>query len=147
MILETFTHISGTVRLTKRGKWSSQPLQKVPLLSYFSILILQYFGSCHRYIYSYLCTSLSHLYPRPPPPPPHLRGWAGLMTFQSPGISPALWGQADGNNPALSPTVHNRKSHWGKGPNVKPLAILWHCRDNQKVIALHLSPAISWLSP
>ena len=24
-----------------------------------------------------------------------------IVTFQSPGISPALWGQADGNNPTL----------------------------------------------
>ena len=40
----------------------------------------------------------------------HLRGWTGIMifTFQSPVISPALWGQADGNNPALCPTLHNR---------------------------------------
>ena len=73
------------------------------------------------------------------------------MTFhfseaQSPGISPALWDQADGYNHALSPTLHKRKSHRGKGPNVKPLAIFWHCGDNQKVekkIALHLSPALS----
>ena len=28
-------------------------------------------------------------------------------------ISPALWGPADGNNPALSPTLQNRKSHRG----------------------------------
>ena len=54
-------------------------------------------------------------------PPP--RGWAGIMvfTFQSPGISPALWGQADDNNPALCPTLHNRKSQQGKCPNVIPL--------------------------
>ena len=30
-----------------------------------------------------------------------------------------------------SPTLHNRKSHRGKGPNVKPPAIPRHCRDNQ----------------
>ena len=62
-----------------------------------------------------------------------------MTTFQSPGISPALWGQADGYNPALSPTLYNRKSHRDKGPNVKPLAIPKHCGDNQKVIAMHLS--------
>ena len=57
------------------------------------------------------------------------------MTFQSPGISPALLGKAHGNNPALSPTLHNRKSHRGKGPNynVKPPAIYHHCGNNQKV--------------
>ena len=51
---------------------------------------------------------------------PHLRGWAGKMifTFQSPGTSPALWGQADVNNPALCPTLHNRKSQQGKCPNI-----------------------------
>ena len=43
---------------------------------------------------------------------------------------------------ALSPTLHKRKSHRGKGPIVKPLAISWHCGDNQKVMALHLSLAI-----
>ena len=60
----------------------------------------------------------SHLYPLLP----HLRGWAGIMifTFKSPGISPALWGQADGNNPALCPTLHNRKSQQGKCPHTSP---------------------------
>ena len=53
-----------------------------------------------------------------------------------------MWGQADGYNPALSPTLHNRKFHRGKVPNVKAPAIPRHCGDNQKVIALHLSPAI-----
>ena len=48
-------------------------------------------------------------------------------------ISPALRGQADGNNPALSSTVHNRKSQQGKVPNVKPPVISRHCGDNQKV--------------
>ena len=33
-------------------------------------------------------------------PPPTGKG--GIMNFQSLGISPALWGQADDNNPALS---------------------------------------------
>ena len=27
---------------------------------------------------------------------PHRRGWAGIVTFQSPGISPALLGQSHG---------------------------------------------------
>ena len=65
------------------------------------------------------------------------------MTFQSPGISPALLGKAHGNNPALSPTLHNRKSHLGKGPNhnVKPPAIYRHCGNNQKVKP-NYSPAI-----
>ena len=53
---------------------------------------------------------------------PHLRGWAAIMvfTFQSPDISPALWGQADDNNPDLCPTLHNTKSQQGKCPNVIP---------------------------
>ena len=65
------------------------------------------------------------------------------MTFQSPGIRPALLGKAHGNNPALSPTLHSRKSHRGKGPNhnVKPPAINWHCGNNQKVYS-NYSPAI-----
>ena len=50
----------------------------------------------------------SHLYPLPPPPT--LRGWARIVTnvftFQSPGISPSLWGQAGGNNPTLVPALH-----------------------------------------
>ena len=37
----------------------------------------------------------------------------GIVTFHRPGISPALWGQADGNNPTLSPALHYRKSHRG----------------------------------
>ena len=35
-------------------------------------------------------------------PPTGMGGEIGF-TFQSPGISPALWGQADDNNPALAP--------------------------------------------
>ena len=50
--------------------------------------------------------------------------------------------QADGNNTALSPTLQLRKSHRGSGLNVKPPAISQHCRDNQKVIPPHISPAI-----
>ena len=41
-----------------------------------------------------------------------------VFTFQSPGISPALWEQTDDNNPALCPTLHNRKSQQGRCPNV-----------------------------
>ena len=44
-----------------------------------------------------------------------------VFIFQSPGISPALCGQADYNNPALCPTLHNKKSKQGKCPNVIPL--------------------------
>ena len=56
-----------------------------------------------------------------------------IFTFQSPGISPALWGQADGNNPARCPTLHNRKSQQGKCPNVITPSLPRHCGDNQKV--------------
>ena len=35
----------------------------------------------------------------------------------------------------------------GKGPNVKPPVLPRHSGDNQKVIALHLSPAIPRLFP
>ena len=78
---------------------------------------------------------------------PHL--WAGIMifTFQSPGISPALWGQSDGYNSALCPTLHNRKSQQGKCPNVITPTLPRHCGDNQKVIVQHLTPAIPRLSP
>ena len=83
----------------------------------------------------HLCTS--HLYLLLP----HLRGWMGIMifTFQSPGISPALWGQADGNNPALCPTLHNRKSQQGKCPIVITPTLPPHFGDNQKVIVRHAS--------
>ena len=55
--------------------------------------------------------------------------------------------QADGNyNPALSPTLQLRKSHRGRGLNVKPPAISQHCGDIQKRITLHISPAIPPLS-
>ena len=43
-------------------------------------------------------------------PPPTGR----LFTFQSPGISPTLLGQADGNNSALSLVLQYKKSHQGK---------------------------------
>ena len=80
---------------------------------------------------------------------PHLRGCAGIMifTFQSPGISHALWGQAGGIKPALCLTLHNRKSQQGKCLNVTTPSLPRHCSDNQKVIALHLTPAIPRLSP
>ena len=77
-------------------------------------------------------------------PPP-----TGIMifTFQSPSISPTLWGQADGNNPAVCPTLHNRKSQLGKCPNDITPTLPRHCGDNQKVIVQHLTPAIPRLSP
>ena len=80
---------------------------------------------------------------------PHLRRWAGIMifTFQSPGIIPTLWGQADGNNPALCPTLRNRKSQQGKCPNVITPTLTRHSGDNQEVIVQHLTPAIPRLSP
>ena len=86
----------------------------------------------------------SHLYPRPQIEgiPVYWQKQKRIMTFQSPGISPALWGQAYGYNHALSPTLHKRKSHRGKVPIVKPLAIPSHCGNNQIVMALHLSLAI-----
>ena len=65
-----------------------------------------------------------------------------IFIFQSPGISPALLGQADGNNPALCPTLHNRKSQQDKCPNVITPTLPRHCGDNQKVIVQHLTPAI-----
>ena len=95
------------------------------------------FYKCHLYT--------NHLYPLLP----HLQGWAGIMifTFQSPGISPALWRQAFGNNPALCPTLHNRKSQRGKRPNVITPTLPRHCGNNQKVIVWHLTPATPRLSP
>ena len=54
-----------------------------------------------------------------------------------------LWGQADGNNPTLSPALHYRKFHRGKCPNVKTPAVPRYCGDNQKVLALHHSPPLS----
>ena len=53
-----------------------------------------------------------------------------FFTLQSRGISPALRGKADGYSAALSPTLHNRKSHWGKVPNVKAPLIPRHCGGN-----------------
>ena len=69
-----------------------------------------------------------------------------VFTFQSPGISPALWGQADGNDPALRSILHNRKSQQGKCPNVITPTLPRHYGDNQKVIVQHLTPAIPRLS-
>ena len=36
------------------------------------------------------------------------------------GTFPVLCELADGYNPALSPALHNRKTHKGKDSNVKP---------------------------
>ena len=91
--------------------FKSQPLRSYTSLGQIVIYLVSTVATA-----SHLCTS--HLYPLLP----HLRGWAGIMvfTFQSPGISPALWGQANGNNSALCPNLHNRKSQQGKCPNVIP---------------------------
>ena len=51
-------------------------------------------------------------------PPPTGMGGDSDFIFQSPGISPALWGQANGNNPTLSPVLHYRRYHEGRFPNV-----------------------------
>ena len=80
-------------------------------------------------------------------PPTRMGRDSDFSLFQSPGINPALWGQADGNKPTLSPILHYRKTHRGKFPNVLTLAFPWHWGDNQKVLALHHSPAIPPLSP
>ena len=87
-----------------------------------------------------LCTS--HLYPLLP----HLRGWAGIVTFTfqrpctSGGTSPGQWGQHDGNN--VNPT-HSPALHYGqvsKCYNAGTAGII------KKVLALHHSPAIPPLS-
>ena len=62
--------------------------------------------------------------------------------FSEPWYIHSLLGQADGNNSALCPALHNTKSHRGKCPNVITHALSRHCGDNQKVIDLHLNPAI-----
>ena len=40
--------------------------------------------------------------------------------FPEPCYKPALWGKVDDKNPALCPTLHNKKSQQGKCPNVIP---------------------------
>ena len=81
----------------------------------------------------------------PPPPPTGMGKDSDFSLFRA-LVSPALWGQADGNIPTLSPALHYRKSHQGKCPNVLTPALPWYCGDNQKVLALHYSTAIPPLS-
>ena len=66
-------------------------------------------------------------------PPP--TGMAGVVTFQRPGRSAALWGQADGNNPTLSPGLQQISP--GKCLKVITPSLLPHCGDNQIILALH----------
>ena len=77
----------------------------------------------------------------------YFRLYSNFFHFQSPDISPALWKQADVNNPTLCPALHYKKSHQGRFPNVITPTLPPHCGDNQKVLALHRSPAIPPLSP
>ena len=49
--------------------------------------------------------------------------------YQNPGINPSLWGQTNGYNHALSPTLHNRKSPLGKGLTIKKPTLPKHCWD------------------
>ena len=67
--------------------------------------------------------------------------------FSEPWYKSRLWGQADDNNPCLSPALHNRKSHLVKFLNEVTPALPRPRGDNQKVITVHLSPAIQQLSP
>ena len=53
--------------------------------------------------------------------------------------------QTGGQNFALCPALSNRKSPWGKDPNVKTPSFPLQCGDTQKVIALHFRPAIPTL--
>ena len=53
-----------------------------------------------------------------------------FFLLQRPGISFVLRGKAHGYSAALSPTLHNRKSHRGKVPNVNAPAIPRHCGGN-----------------
>ena len=78
----------------------------------------------------------------PPPPPPTAMGGDNDFHFPEPWYKSALWGQADGNNPALCPSIHNRKSQQGKCPNFITPTLPRHCGDNQKVIIQQLTPAI-----
>ena len=72
------------------------------------------------------------------------------MTFQLlvPCYKPLMTrGQTEDKNFALCPVPHNRKSPWGKDLNVKTLSFPLLCGDIQKIIVLHLSPAIPHPSP
>ena len=75
-------------------------------------------------------------------PPPTGMGGDNDFHFPEPWYKPHPVGQADGNNPALCPTLQNRKSEQGKCPNVITPTLPWHCGDNQKVIVQHLTTAI-----
>ena len=63
--------------------------------------------------------------------PPKGKGRVGIMTFSfhCPAISPTPRGRTGGQNFALCPALSNRKSPWGKDPNVKTLSFPLHCRD------------------
>ena len=62
-------------------------------------------------------------------------------------MSPTPRGQTVGQNIPLCPALRNRKSPWGKEPNVKTLSFPQHREDTRKVIALHFSLAIPHQSP
>ena len=67
-----------------------------------------------------------------------------LFILQCPVIIPTLWGHADGLDPALSSTQYNSKFLCSIYIcSVTTPALPLHCGDNQKVIAPHLSTAIS----
>ena len=54
-------------------------------------------------------------------------------------MSPALWGQADGNNPALVPSLISTQYHRDNGPSgVKTSAL----QGQKTLIGLHLGPTI-----
>ena len=52
--------------------------------------------------------------------PPTGMGGYNDFTFPGPWYKPRPGGQADGNNPALCPTLHNRKSHRVSVPMLYP---------------------------
>ena len=55
--------------------------------------------------------------------------------FRNPGSATETVGQKF----ALCPTLSNRKSPWGKDPNVKTLSFPLHCGDTRNLIAPHFS--------
>ena len=67
------------------------------------------------------------------------------FTFQSPGKAPPCGDNMMVTSQLLALSYTTEKSHRGKCPNVI-IHTARHCGDNQKVLALHHSPAIPLLS-
>ena len=112
----------------------------------YEIKCQHFLGLCNGFLqFMQLCTS--HLYPRPPPPNPTPTGMGrdnDFLLFKALVLAPPCGDRLMVTTLLLAPPYITENL---TGVGIQILKLRLHCGDNQKVIALHLSPAIPCPTP